>query len=136
MVRIEYYPEQLFGDQSDAAECGEPPMIGVPGRAEAFNKNALITFWIDPVEHQIVRLTFDNGGFEFMPLRWLVRLDELTVSMTMGRPLGGDWLPERIEGSGMMTVASGSTRLAYTRTFVNYRQAVTAGSLRSRAPVR
>ena len=137
VMRIEYYPERLFGERrSNDAECDEQPAISVPGSPEAFNKNALITLWIDPAEHQIVRVTFENGGFDFMPLRWLVRLEGLTTSITMGRPLGRDWLPERIEGFGVMTVASGSTKLAYTRTFANYRQATTAGSLRSLAPLR
>ena len=130
VLRIEYLPEQLFDERdADDAECDRPAIL-VPGAREKFNKGALITLWIDPAEQQIVRFTFDNVGFEFLPLRWLIRLDGLTASMTMGRPLDGVWLPERIDASGVMTMASGSTTVAYSRTFSNYREATTGGRLR------
>ena len=136
VLRIEYFPERLFDERgSDDTECNWPG-IRVPGAQEKFNKGALVTLWIDPAEHQIVRFTFDNIGFEFLPLRWLIRLDELTASMTMGRPLDDVWLPERIEASGAMTMASGSTTIAYSRTFSDYREARTGGRLRPPATER
>ncbi len=130
VLRIEYLPERLFDERdADDAECDRPAVV-VPGAQDEFNKGALVTLWIDPAEEQIVRFTFDNIGFEFLPLRWLIRLDGLTASMTMGRPLDGVWLPERIDASGVMTMASGSTTVAYRRTFSNYREARTGGRLR------
>ena len=133
VLRIEYFPERLFDDRdTDDAECDRPAIV-VPGAQEAFNKGALVTLWIDPTEQQIVRFTFDNIGFDFLPLRWLIRLDELTASMAMGRPLDDAWLPERIEASGVMKMASGSTTVSYSRTFSNYREATTGGRLRPRA---
>ena len=130
VLRIEYFPERLFDERrSDDAEC-EGPAIVVPGAQGAFNKGALVTLWIDPAEQQIVRFTFDNVGFDFLPLRWLIRLDELTASMTMGRPLDDAWLPQRIDATGVMTMASGSTTVAYSRAFSGYREAVTGGRLR------
>ena len=130
VLRIEYLPERLFDERdADDAECDRPAFV-VPGARDEFNKGALVTLWIDPAEEQIVRFTFDNIGFEFLPLRWLIRLDGLTASMTMGRPLDGVWLPERIDASGVMTMASGSTTVAYSRTFSNYREARTGGRLR------
>ena len=130
VLRIEYLPEQLFDERdADDPDCDRPAFV-VPGAQDEFNKGALVTLWIDPAEQQIVRFTFDNIGFEFLPLRWLVRLDALTASMTMGRPLDGVWLPERIDASGVMTLASGSTEVAYNRTFSNYREARTGGRLR------
>ena len=130
VLRIEYLPERLFEERDpDDEEC-DRPAIRVPGAQEEFNKGALVTLWIDPAEQQIVRFTFDNIGFEFLPLRWLIRLDALTASMTMGRPLDGVWLPARIDASGVMTMASGSTTVAYSRTFSNYREAETGGRLR------
>ena len=123
VLRIEYFPERLFDRRgSDDAKCDRPAIV-VPGAQEAFNRGALVTLWIDPTEQQIVRFTFDNVGFDFLPLRWLIRLNGLTASMTMGRPLNGIWLPERIEASGVMTMASGSTTVAYSRTFSGYREA-------------
>ena len=130
VLRIEYLPERLFEERDpDDEEC-DRPAIRVPGAQEEFNKGALVTLWIDPAEQQIVRFTFDNIGFDFLPLRWLIRLDGLTASMTMGRPLDDLWLPERIDASGVMTMASGSTTVAYSRTFSNYREARTGGRLR------
>ena len=130
VLRIEYLPERLFDEREpDDGEC-DRPAIRVPGAQDEFNKGALVTLWIDPAEQQIVRFTFDNIGFEFLPLRWLIRLDALTASMTMGRPLDSVWLPERIDASGVMTMASGSTTVAYSRTFSSYREAETGGRLR------
>ena len=130
VLRIEYLPERLFDERgADDTDCDRPAFV-VPGAQDEFNKGALVTLWIDPAEQQIVRFTFDNIGFEFLPLRWLIRLDGLTASMTMGRPLDDVWLPERIEASGVMTMASGSTTVAYRRTFSNYREARTGGRLR------
>ncbi len=132
VLRIEYLPERLFEEpESDDAGCDRPAIV-VPGAQEAFNKGALVTLWIDPAEQQIVRFAFDNVGFDFLPLRWLIRLDGLTASMTMGRPLDDIWLPERIDASGVMRMASGSTTVAYSRTFSNYREAVTGARLRPR----
>ena len=31
------------------------------------NKTALITLWVDPAEHQIVKYTFDNVWLDFLP---------------------------------------------------------------------
>ncbi len=136
VLRIEYLPERLFDQRdADAAECDRPAFV-VPGAQDEFNKGALVTLWIDRAEQQIVRFTFDNVGFDFLPLRWLIRLDELTASMTMGRPLDDVWLPERIDARGVMTMASGSTTVAYTRTFSNYREARTGGRLRPLAAER
>ena len=130
VLRVEYVPERLFDIRDpDDQECGRAA-IGVPGAQYEFNKGALVTFWIDPTEQQIVRFTFDNIGFEFLPLRWFIRLDALTTSMTMGRPLDGVWLPERIDVAGVLTMASGSTRVGYSRTFSNYREARTGGRVR------
>ena len=137
VLRIEYFPERLFQERDpDDGDCNRPP-ISVPGVQEAFNESTLVTLWVDPDEHQIVRFTFDGIGFDFLPLRWLIRLDELSASMTMGRPLDGAvWLPERIEASGVMTMASGSTTVAYSRTFSGYREAQTGARLRPPAAER
>ena len=137
VLRIEYFPERLFQESdSDDGDCNRPP-ISVPGAQEAFNESTLVTLWIDPDEHQIVRFTFDGIGFDFLPLRWLIRLDELSASMTMDRPLDGAvWLPERIEAVGVMTMASGSTTVAYSRTFSGYQEAETGARLRPSAATR
>ena len=37
------------------------------------NKTALVTLWVDPAEHQIVKYTFDNVWLDFLPGGWLVK---------------------------------------------------------------
>ena len=33
------------------------------------NKVSLVTLWVEPKAHQIVKYTFDNVGFDFLPVR-------------------------------------------------------------------
>ena len=136
VLRVEYYPERLFGAGGrDAAACGRAAVFAVPGAHEALNKTTLVTFWIDPEEHRIVRFAFDDAGFGFLPLRWLIRLEGLSASMTMGRPLDdGVWLPERLEALGVTTMAGGSATVTYSRTFTDHRRARTGGRLRTPRP--
>ena len=75
VVRIEYYPtDQVVG------EFPERLLRGV-------NKTSLITLWVDPEVHQIVKYTLDNAGLGFLPLRWLARIDGFEASMEMA-PIG------------------------------------------------
>lgn len=64
VLRIEYYPTQLFSDtdaDADADEDADEDKL--EARVEAgFNKTSLVTLWVDPNEHQIVQFTFDNVG--------------------------------------------------------------------------
>ena len=53
------------------------------------NKTALVTLWVDPAEHQIVKYTFDNVWMDFLPGGWLVKVDDIKASMTMGQPFPG-----------------------------------------------
>ncbi len=116
VVRIEYYPKRLFADQDEEDDEGRKVL-------ERMDKVVMVTLWIDPQEHQIVKYTLDNVGFGFLPGRWLVRLDDLKASMTMGQPFQGVWLPRRIEMSGALTLATGTFQLRYRREFYDYRQA-------------
>ena len=138
VLRIEYYPEHLFteddqpdgDDADDAAGRGR----GGPPQSEAMDKTSLVTLWVDPEEHQIVRYTFDNLGFGFMPARWFVRVDDLTASMTMGQPIDGVWLPEQVAIGGAVSTAEGTARMSITREFTNYREAESGGRIRSVGP--
>ena len=98
------------------------------------DKTSLVTLWIDPAQHQIVRYTFDNLGFDFLPGRWLFRLDDLTASMTMRQPFPGVWLPARIEVRAALSLAAGAYEFVGTRTYANYREAETGGRLRAVGP--
>jgi hypothetical protein len=82
-----------------------------------------VTLWVDPTVDQIVRYTFDNVDFNFLPGRSLVRLDTATATMTMGQPFAGVWLPDSLTVEGALTLATGSYRAEYARRFRDYRQA-------------
>lgn len=149
VLRIEYYPEQLFTEPDDdgAGSGTERPSGGNardPGSARAGNdreaaamdKTSLVTLWVDPARHQIVRYTFDNVGFDFLPGRWLLRLDDLTASMTMRQPFEGVWLPERTDMRAAVSLAIGAFELSGTRVYTNYREATAGGRILAIGPDR
>jgi hypothetical protein len=138
VLRIEYYPRRLFADADDrheerdrarqeAAASGKGER-GASDRAEeeierALNKVSLVTLWIDPAVDQVVRYTFDNVDFNFLPGRSLVRVDTAKATMTMSQPFPGVWLPESLAIEGALTLATGTYRAEYARRFTDYRQA-------------
>jgi hypothetical protein len=96
-----------------------------------FNKVALITLWVDPAERQIVKYTFDNTELNFLPGRWLVRVGDVSVSMTMGQPIGKVWLPRLIEARASLTLANGDYDGRYSREFFDYREGEVKARIRS-----
>lgn len=142
VVKVEYYPTRLFEDDHRRDEGGkrEPRRDRDKEKQREheferkFNKVALVTLWIDPAEYQIVRYTFDNMDFGFLPGRWLVRVDEISASMTMARVLGGVWLPADIDMHGGLSLASGGYRFQYARRFSNYKKAETGARIRNMTP--
>ena len=87
------------------------------------DKTSLVTLWVDPAEHQIVKYTFDNVWMDFLPAAWLVRVDDIRASMTMGQPFPGVWLPREMNIHAGVTIASGSLEAEYARRFADYKQA-------------
>jgi hypothetical protein len=142
VLRIEYYPTNLFNDDDDEKTPRE--MKGKPKESRQdrrerqveedinrkMNKTALITLWVDPVEHQIVKYTFDNVWMDFLPGAWLVRVDDIKASMTMGQPFPGVWLPRGMIIHAGITLANGSYEAGYTRAFSEYREASVTTKLR------
>jgi hypothetical protein len=125
VVTIEYYPTNLFNDDGP-----EPDASELETRIDrGFNKTSLVTLWIDPDAHQIVKYTFDNTGLDFLPGRWLVRIDGLAASMEMGQPIGDVWLPLRVTVAGLATTALGEFDVTFTREFTEYREAQTGARL-------
>jgi hypothetical protein len=126
VLRIEYYPRKLFSEDSDKARSKDkaPDEVEEDVRLErALNKVSLVTLWVDPAVNQVVRYTFDNVDFNFLPGRSLVRVDTAAATMTMGQPFAGIWLPESLTVEGALTLATGTYRAEYARRFSNYRQA-------------
>jgi hypothetical protein len=143
VLRIEYYPKRMFGDnhgddrpkQDKGANRDENRRGSRAQRREQdldlrierqMNKTALVTLWVDPAEHQIVKYTFDNVWMDFLPGGWLVKVDDIRASMTMGQPFKRVWLPREMNIHAGVTVALGSLEASYDRRFSNYKQAETS----------
>jgi hypothetical protein len=131
VLRIEYYPTRLFNDSDDEKRPREMRKNRDDRREQEreqdidrkMNKTALVTLWVDPAEHQIVKYTFDNVWMDFLPGAWLVRVDDIRASMTMGQPIAGVWLPRSMNIHAGFTLATGSFEASYDRAFTNYREA-------------
>jgi hypothetical protein len=107
VLRIEYYPAHYFN------EGRQRPNKKVRDRdAEIetkMDKSALITLWIDPAEHQILKYDFRNLPLDFMPGRSIVRIDGLKAAMEMSQPFPNVWLPRSIRIGFDMSLANRRT---------------------------
>jgi hypothetical protein len=154
VLKVEYYPTKMFGDSDDEkresrsqerkdetpkANAKPDPKDEKRQRREKeigneidrrMNKTALVTLWVDPAEHQIVKYTFDNVWLDFLPAGWLVKVDDIRASMTMGQPFPGVWLPRELNIHSGITLASGSFEGGYERKFEEYRLAEVATKMR------
>ncbi len=126
VVKIEYYPTDLFDEANDSDEEESELEARID---RGFNKTSLVTLWIDPDAEQIVKYTFENTGLDFLPGRWLVRIDGMVASMEMGQPIGDVWLPLRVTVSGVATTALGDFDINFTRAFTEYREAQTGARM-------
>ena len=115
---VEYYPQNLFEDEDHGKRDDDEREF-----EEAFEKTSRVRLWILPDEHQIVKMTFDNVGLEFLPYRWLVRIDDIRATLIMGQPIAGVWLPREIFATGRVSTAAASLRVQYERKFLDYREA-------------
>ncbi len=126
VLRIEYYPANLFRGtdrrRNDRGTKDEDRAYDAEFR-RLMNKTALVTLWVEPNAHQIVKYTFDNIAFDFLPAQWLVHIDELHASMTMGQPFPEVWLPHALDFQGAFTLAVGQFDLRYGLEYHDYRRA-------------
>ncbi|MGH9331358.1 MAG: hypothetical protein ACRD09_13015, partial [Vicinamibacterales bacterium] len=145
VLRVEYYPTKLFTDDDEHEQrehadhaterSGDKDGKGKKNKNKKadedmdaaierrMNKVALITLWVDPASSQIIRYTFDNVGLDFLPGRWLARIDELKASMEMGLPFPNVWLPRRIEFRAAVTLANGTYPATFDVEYRDYRLA-------------
>jgi hypothetical protein len=134
-------------ENSDKADKGKPGDKGKQGdkrnrrdrdREREFeldvenklNKVALITLWVDPAVRQIVKFTFENVDFGFLPGRWLVRVGDVKATMVMGQPFPDVWLPREMVFEGDVTLAAGTFEARYAREYYDYRQGETRARIR------
>jgi hypothetical protein len=124
VLRIEYYPARMFGG-SDRRRTGKEPSADDKARDAEFqrlmNKVALVTLWVEPKAHQIVKYTFANVGFDFLPAQWLVHISDARATMTVAQPFPDVWLPTGLQIDLGMTLAFGQLDLRYDLDYHDYR---------------
>jgi len=137
VLRIEYYPARLFGGTDrrrggPAANAGKSDTDRARERAydtefeRMMNKVALVTLWVEPKAHQIVKYHFQNLPLDFLPGSWLVHVDQLDAMMTMGQPFAGRddvWLPQTLSFTFEMSLAVGPIDARYDVEYHDYKQA-------------
>jgi hypothetical protein len=135
VLRIEYYPSRLFSHEQDsqqkrAAEGRVDRREDVEAAMERLmNKVSRVTLWVAPASHQIVKYTFDNVNFDFLPAAWLVRVEDIRATMTMAQPFPGVWLPRDVDMRFGAMLAIGRIDARYRLDYYNYREAATSGRL-------
>ncbi len=150
VLRIEYYPTRLFKDALKEEErtggaAPAPPSeskpkpkprrelevdVDVEAMERKMNKVSLVTLWVDVTDEQIVKYTFENLDMDFMPGRWLVRVEAISASMEMGQYFGSVWLPKQLAIHASVRLASGPFEATYRRDFYDYRLAETKARIR------
>ncbi|RPI22669.1 MAG: hypothetical protein EHM61_21715 [Acidobacteria bacterium] len=137
---VEYYPKLRDLDDDEEGHKGERPKEKSDNADKKksskrdkdedlgdyyermFEKTLLVTMLVLPEENQLVQMTFDNVGLDFLPGRWLVRIDDLKADMTMHKPFENIWLPGAIHAFGSVTTANGSLTVRYAREFFDYQK--------------
>lgn len=127
VLRIEYYPARMFGgsDRRRNPDRGHETSPEEKARDAEFqrlmNKVALVTLWVEPKAHQIVKYTFDNVGFDFLPAQWLVHISDFKATMTVAQPFPDVWLPTTLEMNLAMIAAFGQVDMRYNLEYHDYR---------------
>jgi len=136
VLRIEYYPAHLFSH--DTNKQARSRQNGTETRDEdldaaverMMNKVSLVTLWVEPTTHQIVKYTFDNVNFNFLPAAWLVRVTDGRASMTMSQAFKSVWLPKNVDMVFGALIAIGSFDAHYHLDFHDYKEATTTGRIK------
>jgi hypothetical protein len=140
VLRIEYYPMKLFSDEEPPEAKGaaaKPQQKKKQSEDDLdatiqrlMNKVSLVTLWVEPKAHQIVKYTFDNVHMDFLPAAWLVRVESARATMTMSQPFKGVWLPRDVTMffSGMLAIGRVSAQLSLD--YHDYREAATSARIK------
>jgi hypothetical protein len=128
VLRIEYYPTKLFseGRTRPNRKVRERDVDIEP----KMNKAALVTLWIEPNAHQILKYEFRNLPWDFLPGRAIVRVDEITASMAMGQPFPDIWLPRAIQITMDFSTAAGELKGRFDTEYHDYRLASVSTRIR------
>ena len=128
VLKIEYYPSKLF---SEGRTRPNKELRKRDDEIEAkMNKSALVTLWIDPDLHQILKYDFQNVDLDFLPGRSLVRIDGLNAAMEMGQPFPSVYLPRSLRIGFDLTLALGQVDGRYAVDYYDYKLATVATKVR------
>jgi hypothetical protein len=127
VLKVEYYPTKLYDNENRRRRGNSDDRSPRQLRQEAdlrrlMNKVALVTLWVEPSTHQIVKYTFDNVDFEFLPGAFLVTIDTVKASMTMSQPFPEVWLPRDIDLNAAFTIAIGQFTFRQSVSYRDYRE--------------
>jgi len=133
LLKIEYYPTKLFADEGRGGGRGRGRGDRSQNEDEQIrammNKASLVTLWIEPQAHQIVKYTVDNITENFIPANWFGKVTEAHASMTMSQPFPDVWLPNGLEARFTVTIALGDIDLRYALDYSDYRRADVTSTL-------
>jgi hypothetical protein len=121
VLRVEHYPTALFADRRMAERRRDDPVEREARRL--MSKVSLVTLWVDPVSHQVLKYTFNNITADFLPSQWLARVNDVHASMLMGQPFPDVWLPKSLDIGASLTLAVGQFDLQYALEYRDYRRA-------------
>jgi hypothetical protein len=86
------------------------------------NKTSLVTLWVEPSAHQIVKYQFNNVAMDFFPAQWLARMEEFHAGMTMSEAFPNVWLPRALDFQAALSSAVGQFDLTFRLDYHDYRQ--------------
>jgi hypothetical protein len=140
VLRVEYYPTRLFEPDREREERrrrqsqdGARQVPAEPVAVETrrlMNKTSLVTMWVEPTAHQILKYTFDNVDLDFFPGSWLMRMNEAKATMTMSQPFEDVWLPRALDVNMSLTLALGDIHVRYSLDYSDYRRAEVTSTIR------
>jgi hypothetical protein len=130
VARIEYYPEKLFADEEDQEDEEDEEWT------RRFQKTSRVTLLVLVDQYQIVKVSYDNIGLDFLPYRWLVQVADVRADLIMHKPFADEdiWLPREILIAGEMAVATGSYTMSYSLEYFDYKETEIGAKVRFRLP--
>jgi len=124
VLKVEYYPERMFSGTDRRRGRGQSDKDRAYDAEfqRLMNKVALVTLWVEPKAHQILKYSFDNVGFDFLPAQWLVHVSDVKATMKVGQPFPDVWLPDSLDVNVALMIAVGQFDLHYALDYHDYRQ--------------
>jgi hypothetical protein len=136
VLKIEYFPAMLFSKEQNSRQHrrDQGQKTKADNEDAAFermlNKVSLVTLWVEPATHQIVKYNFDNVNVDFLPGAWLARLTDLRATMTMHQPFPDVWLPKDVDFYFAAMLAIGELDARYQLTYHNYKLATATARIK------